>query len=88
MTFHFWKINLYKGIYSLLISIENKKNKSNFKALKKIKLLLFPGRILPCKQNSLQYVYKTLYHKFPRLRQWDQSLLQDTWKQSPVIGVF
>ena len=27
-------------------------------------------------------------HKFPRLRKWDQRLLQGTWRQSPLIGVF
>ena len=71
--FNFEKITM--KLYSLLIS-----TKKNIKALKKTKLFSFPGRILPCKQNSLQYIYYTLYHKFPRPRQWDQSLLQGTWK--------
>ena len=61
-------------LYSLLIST----GKKYIKSLKKFKLVLFSGRILPCKQNSLQYLYYTLYHKFPRPRWWDQSLLHGT----------
>ena len=38
---------------SLLILTENeKKSKNNFKAPKKSEIIVFPGRILPCKQNK------------------------------------
>ena len=39
-------------LYSLLIST----GKKYIKSLKKFKLVLFSGRILPCKQNSLQSI--------------------------------
>ena len=45
----FWKFTLY----SLLILTKNtKKSKNYFKALKKSEIVIFPGRILPCKQNT------------------------------------
>ena len=44
---------IYMKLYSLLILTENtKKSKNNFKALKKSEIVVFPGRILPCKQNN------------------------------------
>ena len=40
-------------LYSLLILAKNtKKSKNNFKAPKKSEIIVFPGRILPCKQNK------------------------------------
>ena len=40
-------------LYSLLILAKNtKKSKNNFKAPKKSEIVVFPGRILPCKQNK------------------------------------
>ena len=45
-----------KFIKSYMIFTKNtKKAKNNFEAPKKTKLDLFPGRILPCKQNNLLY---------------------------------
>ena len=44
---------IYMKLYSLLILTENtKKSKNNFKAQKKSKIVVLPGRILPCKQNK------------------------------------
>ena len=52
-------------LYSLLILTENtKKSKNNFKALKKSEIVIFPGRILPCKQNK-SAIFSTLDHIFP-----------------------
>ena len=60
-------------LYSLLILTENtKKSKNNFKAPKKSEIVIFPGRILPCKQNK-SAVYSTSHHIFPRLGRGDQS---------------
>ena len=43
----------YMKLYSLLILTKNtKKSKYNFKALKKSEIVIFPGYILPCKQNK------------------------------------
>ena len=48
-------------LYSLLILTENtKKSKNNFKAPKKSEIVVFPGRILPCKQNN-SAEYSALY---------------------------
>ena len=52
-------------LYSLLIFTENtKKSKNNFKEPKKSEIVVFPGRILPCKQKSQQYsaLYITYSH--------------------------
>ena len=47
---------IYIKLYSLLILNEIQKYlKNNVKALKNTKLVLFPKRILSCKQDSLQY---------------------------------
>ena len=55
-------------LYSLLILTKNtKKSKNNFKALKKSEIVVFPGRILPCKQNKTA-IFSTLHHIFPRIR--------------------
>ena len=55
------------ALYSLLILTKSiKKSKNNFKAQKKTELVLFPGRILSCKQNK-SAVYSISYHIFPRL---------------------
>ena len=59
---------IYMKLYSLLILTENtKKSKNNFKALKKSEIVVFPGRILPCKQNK-SAIFSTLDHIFPRIR--------------------
>ena len=59
--------------YSLLILTKNtKKSKNYFKAPKKSEIVIFSGRILPCKQNK-PAIYITLYHIFPRLGRGDQS---------------
>ena len=59
---------IYMKLYSLLILTENtKKSKNNFKALKKSEIVVFPGRILPCKQNK-SAILSTLDHIFPRIR--------------------
>ena len=51
-------------LYSLLILTKNtKKSKNNFKAPKKSEIAIFPGRILPCKQNK-SAIYRTLHHIF------------------------
>ena len=55
-------------VYSLLILTKNTKKvkKNNFKTQKKkSEIVIFPGRILPCKQASQQYtalVYTTYSH--------------------------
>ena len=54
----------YMKLYTL-------KSKNNFKAPKKTESVLFPGRILPCKQNK-SAIYSISCHIFPRLRRWDQ----------------
>ena len=61
-------LKIYIKLYSLLILTENtKKSKNNFKALKKSEIVVFPGRILPCKQNK-SAIFSTLHHIFPRIR--------------------
>ena len=65
-------------LYSLLIltmlTKNMKKSKNNFKAQKKSEIVVFPGRILQCKQNK-SAIFSTLQHIFPRSN------------QSPLIGV-
>ena len=59
---HFVKSVLYivMKLYSLLVLTKNIfKIMKKFKALKKTKIVFFPGRILPCKQTCVQYI--TLY---------------------------
>ena len=69
-------------LYSLLILTKNtKKVKNNLKAPQKSVIVIFPGCILPCKQNK-SALYSTLHHIFPRLGRCMRS------KQSPLIGVF
>ena len=64
-------------LYSRLILTENtKKSKINFKAPKKSEIVVFPGSILPCKQNK-SAIFRILHHIFPGIRS----------KQSPLIGV-
>ena len=59
---------IYMKLYSLLILTENtKKSKNNFKGPKKSEIVVFPGRILPCKQNK-SAIFSTLHHIFPRIR--------------------
>ena len=59
---------IYMKLYSLLILTENtKKSKNNIKAPKKNEIVVFPGRILPCKQNKSE-IFSTLHHIFPRIR--------------------
>ena len=54
-------------LYNLLILTENiKKSKNNFEAPKKSEIVIFPGRILPCKQNK-SAIYSTLHHICPRV---------------------
>ena len=54
-------------LYNLLILTEKtKKSKNNYKAPKKSEIVIFPGRILPCKQNK-SAIYSTSHHVFPRL---------------------
>ena len=68
----FWKFNLYE-LYSLLIWTKNtKKSKNSFKAPKKSEIVIFPGRILSCKQKQ-SAIYSTSHHIFPRLGRGDQS---------------
>ena len=63
---------IYMKLYSLLILTKNtKKSKNNFKAPKKSEIAIFPGRILPCKQNK-SAIYRTLHHIIPRLGWGDQ----------------
>ena len=58
---------IYTKLYNLLILTENtKKSKNNFEAPKKSEIVIFPGRIMPCKQNK-SAIYSTLHHIFPRL---------------------
>ena len=66
-------------LYSLLILTENtKKSKNNFKVPKKSEIVVFPGRILPCKQNK-SAIFSTLHHIFPRKTVRSE--------QSPLIGL-
>ena len=44
-----------------------KKYKKKFKAPKKSEIVVFPGRILPCKQNK-SAIFSTLHRIFPRIR--------------------
>ena len=76
---------IYMKLYSLLILTKNtKKSKNYFKASKKREIVIFPGRILPCKQNK-SAIYSTLHHLFLRLGRWGQSnrrqwcLIVRTW---------
>ena len=70
---HFWDETfftnlIYMKLYSLLILTENtKKSKNNFKEPKKSEIVVFLGRILPCKQNK-SAIFSTLHHIFPRIR--------------------
>ena len=58
-------------LYTLLILTKNtKKFKNNFNAPKKSEIVIFLGRILPCKQNK-----NTAHHIFPRLGRSDHSKL-------------
>ena len=59
---------IYMKLYSLLILTENtKKSKNNFKVPKKSEIVVFPGCILPFKQNK-SAIFSTLHHIFPRSR--------------------
>ena len=59
---------IYMKLYSLLILTENKKKSiNNLKAPKKSEIVVFPGRILPCKQNK-SAIFSTLHHIFPHIR--------------------
>ena len=61
-------LKIYVKLYSLLILTKNtKKSKNNFKAPKKSEIVVFPGRILPCKQNK-SAIFSTLHHIFPHIR--------------------
>ena len=61
-------LKIYVKLYSLLILTKNtKKSKNNFKAPKKSEIVVFPGRILPCKQNK-SAIFSTLHHIFPLIR--------------------
>ena len=72
-------------LYSLLILTKNtKKSKNNFKAPKKSEIAIFPGRILPCKQNK-SAIYRTLDHICPHLGQGDNKAIAANW---PLIGAF
>ena len=57
---------IYMKLYSLLILTKNtkKSKKNNFKAPKKSEIAIFPGSILPCKQNK-SAIYRTLDHICP-----------------------
>ena len=44
-------VNFEKLIYMKLLYSLQKKSKNNFKAPKKREIVIFLGRILPCKQN-------------------------------------
>ena len=55
-------------LYSLLILTKNtKKSKNNFKAPKKSEIVIFPGRILPCKQNK-SAIYSTSHQIFGEMK--------------------
>ena len=55
-------------LYSILILTKNtRKSKNNFNAMKKSEIVVFPGRILPCKQNK-SAIFSTFHHIFPRIR--------------------
>ena len=59
---------IYMKLYSLLILTKNtKKSKNNFKAPKNSEIVVFTGRILPCKRNK-SAIFSTLHHIFPRIR--------------------
>ena len=59
---------IYMKLYSLLILAKNtKKSKNIFKAPKRSEIVVFPGRILPCKQNK-SAILSTFHHIFPRIR--------------------
>ena len=47
-----------------LLTRNTKKSKNYFKAPKKSEIVVFPGRILPCKQNK-SAIFSTLHHIFP-----------------------
>ena len=65
-------LKMYMKLCSLLILTKIQKSPKKFKAPKKSEIVMFPGRILPCKQN-MSAIYSTLHHIFPRLGRWDQS---------------
>ena len=71
-------------LYSLLILTKNtKKSKNNFKAPKKSEIAIFPGRILPCKQNK-SVIYRTLHHH-SHVLDGEIKAIAANW---PLIGVF
>ena len=71
-------------LYSLPILTKNtKKSKNNFKAPKKSEIIIFPGPILPCKQNK-SAIYSTLHHIFPCLGREIKAIAANL----PLIGVF
>ena len=59
--------------------------KNSFKALKKSEIVIFPGRILPCKQNK-SAIYSTLHDIFPRLKAIAANwfLIVRTWGDTPA----
>ena len=58
---------IFMKLYNLLILTKNtKKSKYNFKAPNKSEIVIFPGRILHCKQIK-SAIYDTLHHISPRL---------------------
>ena len=78
-------------LYSLLILSKNtKKSKNNFKALKKSEIVIFPGCILPCKQNK-SAIYTALFTTYSHVldskikaitANW--CLLVRTWGDTPA----
>ena len=60
--------SIYIKLYSLLILAKNtKKSKNKSKAPKKSEIVVFPGRILPCKQKK-SGILSTFHHIYPRIR--------------------
>ena len=74
---------IYMKLYSLLILTKNTKMSKNYsKAPKKSEMVIFTGRILPCKQNkSAIYIYTALYTTYAHVLDGE---IKAKW---PLIGV-
>ena len=80
LTCQIWKINLnvVNIAYWSQLKMELKMEKfiNILKPLKKTKVILFPSRLLPCKQNCVHYTLYTT--NTDRLRPWDLGHMKDT----------
>ena len=72
-----------------LTVLMSESQKNYFKAPKKSEIVIFPGRILLCKQNR-SAIYSILHHIFPRLGQQIKAIaanwcpLVRTWGDTPA----